>query len=266
MNSNTPRVAVVTGATQGLGRAIAGALAERGFAVVLAGREAKRAAREAATIAAAHGGEALGLGCDVTRLESVQAAWDAAIDRLGQVDLWINNAGLALTGASLATLPSTDFRAMLEINMLGTMHGSQVAAAGMTARGGAIYNVFGAGSDGVPVPGMIGYGTSKRAVQFFTQQFAQEMAGSPVIVGGLSPGLVITEGFLREHAQTPPEARAGREMVVNLIGDHPVTVGRWAARIADTNRRNGAVFRWLTPAKIARRRAEGARDILSAYR
>ncbi len=266
MTTSKPTVAVVTGATQGLGRAIAGALAQRGCSVVLAGREVDRATREATAIAASFGGEAIGLECDVTRLGSVETAWAASIARFGHVDIWINNAGLAATGATLATLPSADFRAMLEINMLGTMHGCQVAEAGMRRRGGAIYNVFGAGSDGVPIPGMIGYGTSKRAVQFFTQQFAQEMAGSSVIVGGLSPGLVITEGFLREHAHTPAGSLAAREAVVNLIGDHPATVGGWAARIALTNRRNGRVFRWLTPGKIQRRRAEGPRDILSAYR
>lgn len=264
--SEASRVAVITGATQGLGRAIAEALAARGFAVALAGREADRARRGAEAIAAAHGGEAIGLGCDVTQLSSVEAAWATAVARFGRVDVWINNAGLALTGATLAELPSADFRAMLEVNLLGTMHGAQIAAAGMRERGGAIYNIFGAGSDGVPIAGMIGYGTSKRAVQFFTQQFAQEMAGSPVIVGGLSPGLVITEGFLREHARIPADSRAAREATVNLIGDHPATVGRWAARIVDTNRHNGRVFRWLTPGKIRRRVAEGPRDILSAYR
>jgi NAD(P)-dependent dehydrogenase (short-subunit alcohol dehydrogenase family) len=260
------RVAVVTGAMHGLGSAIAHALAARGYAVVVAGRDAEGADRAAAAIGAAHGGETLGLGCDVTQVGSVEAAWDAAVARFGQVDAWINNAGLALTGNPLATLPSIDFRTMLEVNMLGTMHGCQIAAAGMRDRGGAIYNILGAGSDGVPVPGMIGYGTTKRAVQFFTRQFAQEMAGTGVIVGALSPGLVITEGFLREHAHTPAQARAGREAVVNLIGDHPATVADWAARIVATNKRHGRVFNWLTPGKIARRRAAGPRDILSTYR
>ena len=258
-------VAVITGATQGLGRALASALAGLGARIVIAGREGKFARSVAAAIAGGHGVEALGVACDVARIESVEEAWAAAMSRFGAIDIWINNAGLALTGSTIATLSSEDFRAMVEVNLLGTMHGSKVAAAGMIGRGGAIYNIHGAGSDGVPVPGMLGYGTTKRAVQFFTQAMAEEMADSGVIVCGLSPGLVITEGFLREHARVAPERRASREAVVNLIGDHPETVAAWAAGIIRSNRDNGREFHWLDAEKIGRRKLAPDRDILSYY-
>src|SRR3546814_3004143 len=78
---------------------------------------------------------------------------------------------------------------MLEVNVLGTMHGCQVALQGMRAAGGAIYNVFGAGSDGRPIDHMIGYSTTKRAVQFLTQSLVGEVRGLPVLVGAISPGL-----------------------------------------------------------------------------
>src|SRR3546814_13893324 len=89
---------------------------------------------------------------------------------------------------------------MLEVNVLGTMHGCQVALQGMRAAGGAIYNVFSAGSDGRPIDHMIGYSTTKRAVQFLTQSLVGEVRGLPVLVVPISPGLVMTDGFLREHA------------------------------------------------------------------
>jgi NAD(P)-dependent dehydrogenase (short-subunit alcohol dehydrogenase family) len=210
-------------------------------------------------------GRFTGFDCDVRDLAQVQAVADAARERLGPVDFWINNAGLAL-GRDFSDLTSNDMRSMLEINVLGTMHGCRAAIEAMATRGGAIYNVYGAGSDGKRVPGMIGYATTKRAVQFFTQSLASELADAGVIVAGLSPGLVMTEGFFREHARTPAETRAQREAFVNIIGDHVETLSNWAARIITTNREQGREFAWLSPAKIRRRQAAPARDILSRYR
>jgi NAD(P)-dependent dehydrogenase (short-subunit alcohol dehydrogenase family) len=258
------RNAVVTGSTRGIGRGLAEALVARGYRVAIASPTASDAREAAAEI----GNGAVGFDCDVRDAAQVQALFDGAVAAFGSVDLWVNNAGLALTGAELADLPSADFRQMLEINVLGTMHGCQVALTGMRARGhGAIYNVFGAGSDGQPVPHMIGYATTKRAVQFLTESLAAEMRGGPVLLGAISPGLVISEGFLREHGRTPagPE-REARERWVNVIGDHVETVAGWAADIFDTNNDHGAVFAWLSPDKIAaRQRDEPDRDVLSRY-
>jgi NAD(P)-dependent dehydrogenase (short-subunit alcohol dehydrogenase family) len=258
-------VAVVTGATRGLGFAIASALAALGNRIVVAGLQVEESERAAATLAGRYGVETFGVACDVIQIESVAAAWRTISEKFGRIDIWVNNAGLALTCSTIHTLSSEDFRAMVEVNLLGTMHGSKIAAAGMLGRRGAIYNIYGAGSDGVPIPGMIGYGTTKRAVQFFTEALAEEMAGTEVLVGGLSPGLVITEGFLREHSRVTPDALAEREAVVNIIGDDPETVAAWAADIIHSNRESGREFRWLTPEKISRRKSEGNRDILSKY-
>jgi NAD(P)-dependent dehydrogenase (short-subunit alcohol dehydrogenase family) len=260
------RVAVVTGATRGLGRGIAAALARRGIAVVIA---APLRAEEAATALARElrGGRFAGVACDVRDLASVEAAAAFAVDRFGGVELWINNAGLALGGRTLADLTAEDMQRMVDINILGVMHGCRAALAAMKGRSGAIYNIHGAGSDGKPVPGMIGYGTTKRAVQFFTQALAAEIGGGDIIVGGISPGLVMTEGFFREHARASDAVKAQREKIVNIIGDSVETVSNWAARIITTNQMNGREFRWLNPGKITRRaQASPARDLLSRYR
>ena len=258
-------VAVVTGATCGLGRGIAAALGKQGIAVMVAAPAGAQPAAE--EMAAGFGqGAFAGTDCDVRDLAQMKALASAAQKQFGRIDYWINNAGLAL-GRTFDTLTSDEMRRMLEINVLGVMHGCRAAIDAMAETGGAIYNMYGAGSDGTPVPGMIGYATTKRAVQFFTQSLARELDGSEVIVAGLSPGLVMTEGFFREHSRIPAEARAEREAIVNLIGDHVETVANWAARIIATNRENGREFAWLNPAKIRRRRAVSPpRDILSRYR
>lgn len=258
------KTAIVTGSTRGLGRGLAAELARRGYRVVIAAQSAEDSARVAAEIAP----DVLGLACDVTDAAQVQALWDGAVERFGRVDLWVNNAGLALTGHGLATLPSDDFRTMMAINLLGAMHGCQIAFRGMSAQGGGrIYNVLGAGADGHPVPGMIGYATTKRALQFMTQSFAAETADGPVLVGAISPGLVMTEGFLREHARMAPgPEKMARERWVNVIGDHVETIADWACGIFAADHGHGEAFAWLSPEKIAtRQRDEPDRDILSRY-
>lgn len=258
------KTAVITGSTRGLGHGLAAELAQRGYRVAITAQSEADSVSVASEIAP----DAIGIGCDVSDPDQVQALWDTAAQRFGTVDLWINNAGLALTGHALTALPVQDFRTMLAINLLGAMSGCQVAWRGMAAQGaGRIYNVLGAGADGRPVPGMVGYATTKRALQFMTQSFAEETQGGPVQVGSISPGLVMTEGFLREHARMEPgPAREARERWVNVIGDHVETIAHWACDVFASEHEHGAEFAWLSPEKIAaRQRDEPGRDVLSRY-
>lgn len=265
MTREQPKLAVVTGATRGLGRALAEALASAGLTVVACGPDVRSAAvepaREGPGAIHAH-------ACDVTDEAQVQQLWDFAEGLGGGVGWWINNAGLALTGRPLAAMPGEDFRRMVDINLLGTMNGCRVAIAGLRRQGGGeVWNMLGAGWDGHPVPGMNGYATTKAALTFMTRALAAEAEGEPYIVGGLSPGLVMTEGFFREHARVPDDRRAEREAVVNIIGDHPETIAGWIVESLLAGQANGAILSWLTPEKIAERRAQQPpRDILSAYR
>lgn len=248
-----PRVIVVTGASRGLGRAIADAFTSRGHTVVIC----------------APGGEGGDvLPCDIRMEDEVLALRDTALARHGHIDWWINNAGLALTGRPLADMPSADFDRMVDINLKGTMNCCRVAIAAMQAQGhGQVWNMLGAGWDGQPVAGMNGYATTKSALTFLTAALASELVGGPVAVGAISPGLVMTEGFFREHARVAPDERAAREAVVNIIGDHPETIADWIADSLEAGQANGAVLAWLTAERIADRRAmDPPRDILSRYR
>jgi NAD(P)-dependent dehydrogenase (short-subunit alcohol dehydrogenase family) len=260
--------AVVTGSSHGLGTAIAAALLERDIDVVICGpslASCRATARELNGESA--GARAFAISCDIRSRRSLQRLRKTAEAEFGRIDLWINNAGVALTGTDLAGLPEAQWREMVDVNLTGTLLACQVALEAMGESGGAIYNVLGAGADGNPVPRMGGYATTKAALTFLTRSLALELEGSKVSVSGLSPGLIITRGFLREHAKIPEAMRESREKVVNLIADHPQTVGRWAARIIDSKPRNGRVFNWLTPAKIKhRQQLKRPRDILSRYR
>ena len=265
MSRIAPRVAVITGGSQGLGLGLARALAAHGVAVALAAPDATDI-ETAAVGLRAEGHAAIGIACDVRDRGAVEQLWREAEARLGPVDAWVSNAGLALTGNSLLDLPAKAFAVMLDTNLLGAFHGCQVAAAGMAERGGAIWNVLGAGADGEPVPRMGGYATSKAALAFFTRSFAAEVAGSSLAIAGLSPGLVLTEGFFREHAKVPPAERAAREAVVNIIADDVPTIAAWAAGLIMAGATNGTIYNWLTAGKIVARKAQlPPRDVLGAF-
>ena len=262
-----PRTAVVTGASQGLGAAVADAYRAAGLDVLGCGPRGPDAAREVEPRSGGRGA-LYEIGCDITLPDSINRTWAAAAAIFGTVDLWINNAGLALTGASLANLPAEDFCRMVEINLIGTMNACRVAIAGMDAQGrGGIWNVLGAGWDGTPVAGMNGYATTKAALTFMTRALASEANGCGYTVGAISPGLVMTEGFFREDRHVAAADRAARDTVINIIGDHPETIADWI--VAETSRahENGETLVWLTPEKIAERRAQQPpREILSRYR
>ena len=261
------RTAVITGSSHGLGYAIAQALLERGINVVVSGPSIASCRHAAARMTGGHSGaRALAVSCDIRSRRSLNRLSRAAQSAFGHLDIWVNNAGVALSGTDLATVPEDEWRLMVDINLTGTLLACQTAVAAMTTSGGVIYNVLGAGADGVPVPRMGAYASTKAGLTFLTRSLAQELSASPIRVNALSPGLVITEGFLREHAKIHEHSRVEREKVVNLIADHPQTVGRWAARIIDTSKAHDRVFSWLTPAKIRRRQAlKRPRDILSHY-
>jgi len=264
----TPTV-VITGSGQGLGKGLAAAFLNHGYNVVVSSLDARADLAAAADLGARGRGRVIAQACDVSDRAQVQNLWDVAVRTFGAVDIWVNNAGLARGYLPIASQAPEVMDGLLRANVLGTVNGCQVAHAGMRVQGhGAIYNLAGAGSDGAYAPGMIGYATTKIAVEFFTRWFAREVAGQGVIVGSLSPGLVITEGFLREHAAVPPELRRHREAYVNAIGDHVETVAEWFVARMIANRRNGARFVWLTPRKLLVRKWLAKirrRDVLSRY-
>ncbi len=267
--NDADRVAIVTGSTQGLGRGIAIALMERGVSVMVCGPEVPDNWSAGLPMDKAR---AAAFPCDIRDSSAVAALWAAAERELGPVDICVNNAGLALTGSRLVDLPEADFRSMVEINLLGTMNVCRVGIARAISQGAdggrrlTIGNVLGAGWDGVPVPSMNGYASSKAGVTFLSKALAAEHADDPVTIAAISPGIVMTEGFLREHAKVPAEVREARERVVNIIGDHVEVIANWVADLMLGQAVHGENHVWLTAEKIAARQAEvPPRDVLSRY-
>ena len=196
------KVALVTGASRGIGRAIAMDLAARGAAVALTARHPEPAEEAAAEIRE-RGGRALALAMDVGDSASVEAGAKAIADGLGKVSILVNNAGITRDQLLLRMKPE-DWSEVLRVNLDGTFHCTRIFCKDMVrARWGRIINissVIGALGN----PGQANYAASKAGVFGLTRAVARELAGRNITVNAVAPGFIetaMTDGL-------PDEAKA----------------------------------------------------------
>lgn len=200
-------VVVITGASAGLGRAIARRFAREGASVALIAR-GEAGLQAAAEDVRRLGGRALALACDVSDARALGEAADRAEAELGPIDIWINNAMTAVLGEVRDTSPE-EFRRVLEVTFLGSVHGAQTALARMEARGaGTIIQVGSAlGHRGIPLQAT--YCSAKHAVQGFFESLRTELRhrGSPIHLGIVQlPGMNTTQfSWVRLHVGHEPQ-------------------------------------------------------------
>ncbi|MBZ5575550.1 MAG: 3-oxoacyl-ACP reductase FabG [Acidobacteriia bacterium] len=192
MNPNLRgKVAVVTGASRGLGKAMAVALASEGARVALVSRSAEDLARVAAEITDA-GGEAAPFPADVSSEVQVRRIAADIIARFGSVMILINNAGLAMR-RPVTELTPDEWRAVLETNLTSAFLMSRSFVPFMKGNGyGRILNIASVMAS-VSLPGRTAYSASKSALLGFTRSLAQELAPDRITVNTISPGLFATE-------------------------------------------------------------------------
>lgn len=242
---------VITGSTRGIGLGLAHEFLKRGCAVVVNGRTPAAVEKAVSGLAAAHGGErVLGHAADVSVYEQVEGLWEAARARFGRVEVWINNAGIAHPDdAPFWDRSPEQMRAVVGLNLLGTLYGVRVAAQGMKAQGGgAIYLMEGFGSDGRIRRGLGLYGATKAALRYAAKALAADVAEwrTPVKFGTISPGIVVTDLLIGQYAGREQEfVRAKR--VFNILGDHVETVTPF---IAEKVLAGDLRIAWLTPSKV----------------
>lgn len=248
------KVIVITGSTRGIGLGLADAFLERDCAVCISGRNQQIVDQIVSSFVENYPSERLfGLACDVTNPEQIQSLWDGAVEHFGQVDIWINNAGIANELSDFRELTPDSITAVVETNVLGTLHGSRVAINGLIAQGfGALYNMEGHGSNGRKQEGLTLYGTTKAALKYFTDCLVDEVKGSPIIVGSLRPGMVWTDLVSEQFAENP-EVLERSKGVLNIIMDKVDTVTPWLADQILANDKNGIRITWLNRRKMASR-------------
>ena len=186
------KVAVVTGATKGIGRAIAQALALEGAHVVICGREEAGTQAAVAEIAAAPGVEVRGQACDVRDRGQVAALFALAEAEFGGIDVVINNAGVGKF-ASVEALSVEDWHFMLETNLTGVFHCCQEALPRMKSRGGGYLIQIGSLAGKNPFAGGAAYNASKFGLNGFAEAMMLDHRHDGIRVTNICPGSVSTD-------------------------------------------------------------------------
>ena len=187
------RVALVTGASSGLGQQFARALADNGAAVALVARRAERLGELQKSIEAA-GGQAVAIEADVTDRAAMARAFDAAEKAFGTVTILVNNAGIAQSSTRAIEVTPEEWRKVISVDLDAVFHNAQEAARRMLAAGkpGAIINISSVLGFGVS-KGVAAYATAKAAVIQITKALAVELAFKGVRVNAIAPGWFFTE-------------------------------------------------------------------------
>lgn len=242
---------VITGSTRGIGFGLAEAFLDLGCVVVVNGRSPTSVDQAIQRLTARHETDRiLGFAADVADLAQVEALWATAVARFGQVDIWINNAGLGHDLQPMWELPLARIKTIVDTNILGLMIGSRVAIRGMLEQGvGQLYNMEGAGSNGHVRKGMSVYATSKAAVHLFSEALVKETEGTAVQVGTISPGMVVTD-MLLDPLKNDPDSLTRNRRIFNIISDTPQTVAPFLARKMLENKKSGTNIQWLTRPKL----------------
>jgi NAD(P)-dependent dehydrogenase (short-subunit alcohol dehydrogenase family) len=229
------KVAIITGASRGLGKAIAFIFARNGAKVILAARSQKDIEQNAAELRL-EGYKAVAFVCDVSDPLQVEALSRFAIQTCGHFDVWVNNAGVAGPYGATYDLSPEQFLSVLRTNMLGVYHGSMLAMRHFLPRkSGKLINILGAGSK-KPAPNQNAYGSTKAWIRIFTLALAAESKHSGVGVYALQPGLMDTDLLtdvvtFKEHEK---RLRGFMPFLIRAGGKKPEVAARKALWLASS--------------------------------
>jgi 3-oxoacyl-[acyl-carrier protein] reductase len=192
MSKLTGRVAIVTGASKGIGAQIARELAAAGAAVVVNYAGSRDGAESVVSEIKASGGKALAVQADVAKIDDVQRLVGQTVKAFGAPDILVNNAGV-YQFAPLEELTAELFHRQFDINVLGLLLVTQETAKHFSAKGGSIINISSVVSK-LSLPGSSVYAATKAAVDTITRVLAKELGGRKIRVNSINPGMIDTEG------------------------------------------------------------------------
>ena len=261
---------VITGSSKGIGLGLAKEFLKRECSIALSARSKNKLDEEVRKLGEEFGADkVMGQTCDVTDIKQVQALWDAAKQKFNKVDIWINNAGITNPTRLLWELDPAEITPVINTNITGLIYCSQVALKGMLEQEfGQIYNMEGFGSGDMTRPGMTIYGTTKRAVRYFTESLIEEAKDKPVQIGTLGPGMVVTDFMLDDLRQMPKEQQEEVKTVYNILADKVETITPFLVENILKNDKTGTKIDWLTPEKANARFEDEkylTRDILGEF-
>ncbi|MDF5728372.1 MAG: glucose 1-dehydrogenase [Rhizonema sp. PD38] len=232
MASLTGKVAIITGASRGIGRAIAQRLAQDGAAVAINYGQSAEAANELVRDIESKGGKALSVQADISQVADIRHLFQETINKLGQLDILVNNAGIARGGA-IVEVTEEDFDSMFAVNVRGVLFALQEAARHMKNNGRII--TISSSTSVYPSPGIAVYAASKAAPKLFTEILAQEIGErgitvNSVLPGPTSPGMFdnLPQERREEAAASSPIGRIGQAQdIADVVAFLASEEARW---------------------------------------
>ncbi len=204
------KVAIVTGASKGIGAGIAKLLADKGATVAVNYSTSKEGAERVVSEITCNGGKAVAVQANVSRIKEIEHLFSEALKAFGRLDILINNAGIYEFGP-LESVTEEFFHRLFDLNVLGLILCSQQAVKHFGPEGGSIVNISSIGSLITP-PNAVIYAATKAAVDAVTKSLARELGPRKIRVNAVNPGIVVTEGAISAGI---PESDARRYMQSN---------------------------------------------------
>jgi len=250
------KTVVITGSARGLGLELAKNFKENNYNVVISDLK-----EEAIELAISElnkiktESKVTGIKCDVTKTNDIINLINITKNEFNNIDIWINNAGVNQPDKAIWELTEEEINLILNVDLKGTIIASKLIMEEMIKqKNGAIYNVEGYGSNDAKMLGLSIYGTSKRAITYFTESLANESKerNTNIIIGKLSPGIMITDFITnalgdKEKIKLPEKTKK----VYNILGDYPSVVAKFLVEGIIKNNKNNAKIEWLTNKKAA---------------
>jgi 3-oxoacyl-[acyl-carrier protein] reductase len=236
------KVAIVTGASKGIGAAIARTFAEAGAAVAVNYASNKADAERVVGEITKAGGKAVAIQADVAKRADVERLFKETNEKLGRPNILVNNAGVYKFGP-LESLTDEDFHRQFDTNVLGVILAIQAAVRSFDGSGGSVINISTISSVN-PSPNSLLYSASKGAIDTITRELALELAGKGIRVNAIAPGMTETEGFTAAGLSVESAKALGFSLPMGRLGK-PEDIARVALFFASDQ------SAWVTGERIS---------------
>ena len=251
------KTVVITGSARGFGFEMIKLFKESNFNVVVMDVNKEELSNAYNNLLNLGGnGKVLAYVCDVTNKKQVDNMIKQVYKNVDTIDIWINNAGVNQADKYFWELDENMINKLIDIDLKGTMICSNTIIPYMLKQqnGGAIYNVEGHGSNDAKIPKLTLYGTAKRGLTYFTESLAKEVDSTNVIVGKITPGIMMTN-FVKTSLGDGEKIKMSdkNKKIYNILGDYPETIAKFIVPKVINNKKNNAKFAWLTNFKAFKR-------------
>ncbi len=243
---------VITGGSRGIGLGLAVNFLKRNCNITISGVNKTRLQNTLIKLRTDFPNQKIsGYISDITDRTEVEKLCERALEDNGSIDIWVNNAGKGQNMEYSWNLDMKTYTNIIATNVTGLMHGSLAVMNKMIKQGsGKIFNMEGFGSNGMIRPKMAVYGTTKQAVRYFTRALAREAENTKILVGTISPGMVITDFITEPLNQLSQEKRKKTIKIFNILADRVETVTPFLVDRMLKTTTNGIRIEWLTKSKI----------------